>query len=301
MSILLSNEILEAVKKELESAIDSVRIITAYCKENTLKQLNSYIDDSVVDKKLLVRFRMDDVVKGSTDFDILKYAKQNGWKVYIRFDLHAKTYVVDNIRGIIGSANATNSGFGIGKSGNMEMATMVDIEKSDIEKIDGLFSDAIYVNDSIYDILAKQMKDVNDATLKNSSFTWDKSIIDLFRPTIKTLFSYELPNDFEMAKGEYFSFMDAVYDGNIEHFREEFRWCNAYLWLKNLLKINHGSMYFGAISVEMHNSLISDPKPYRKDVKIMLANLLKLIETLDMGEITIDKPNYSQRVTLHND
>ena len=57
-------------------------------------------------------------------------------------------------------------------------------------------------------------------------------------------------------------------------------------------------MYFGAITQELHNALISDPKPYRRDVKQMLSNLLDLIDLLHMEEIEIDKPNYSHRVRL---
>ena len=111
MSLLFSNEILDSVKKELNSATSSVQIITAYCKQSSLSHLNGCINNSVVDKKLLVRFRMDDVLKGSTDFSILEYGIQAGWEVYVRFDLHAKTYIVDNKRGLVGSANATNSGY----------------------------------------------------------------------------------------------------------------------------------------------------------------------------------------------
>lgn len=38
MAILFSNEIMDAVVKELHRATDSVQIITAYCKEKTLKR-----------------------------------------------------------------------------------------------------------------------------------------------------------------------------------------------------------------------------------------------------------------------
>ena len=55
---------------------------------------------------------------------------------------------------------------------------------------------------------------------------------------------------------------------------------------------------FGAITEELHNALVSDPKPYRKDVKQLLANLLSMVEELQMDEIMIDKPNFSQRVRL---
>lgn len=59
-------------------------------------------------------------------------------------------------------------------------------------------------------------------------------------------------------------------------------------------------MYFGELSASLHNTVVSDPKPYRKDIKIMLGNLLRLIEELEMEEIVIDRPNYSQRIRMKN-
>lgn len=90
MAILFSNAILDSVKRELQNATDSVQIITAYCKDSSLKYLNRYIRESVTNKRLLVRFRMDDIIKGSTDFSILENGMDTGWDVYIRFDLHAR-------------------------------------------------------------------------------------------------------------------------------------------------------------------------------------------------------------------
>ena len=115
------------------------------------------------------------------------------------------------------------------------------------------------------------------------------------------MFSHELPETCVLIEGEYINFMDEIYDGNIEKLKMAFRWSNAYLWLLMILKENDGCMYFGALSEKLHNTLVSDPKPYRKDVKTMLSNLLHWIEQLNMEEIIIDKPNYSQRIRLrHN-
>ena len=92
--------------------------------------------------------------------------------------------------------------------------------------------------------------------------------------------------------------MDETFTGDINKFKNTFRWSNAYLWLMTILKENKGCLYFGALTEKLHNALVSDPKPYRRDVKNMLANLLALIVWLDMEEIMIDVPNYSQRVRL---
>lgn len=297
MAILFSNEIMNAVVNELHRASDSVQIITAYCKEKTFKYLDSEISSDVHEKKLLVRFRMDDVVKGSTDFGILDYGIEHGWKVYVRFDLHAKTYIVDNKRGLVGSANATNSGLNIGKTGNMEMAVFVDVEPQDIEKIGSLFNDAIFVDESILHNLRQQFERINfDGD--NDSHSWDDSIMKLFNPHIEALFSYELPEDFKLEPGEYFQFLDESFNGNLDELKETFRWSNAYLWLLDTLRNNDGCMYFGELSTALHDAVVSDPKPYRKDIKQMLSNLLRLIEELKMEEIAIDRPNYSQRIQL---
>ena len=297
MSILFSNEIIDTIKQELQQAELSVQIITAYCKESSFTYLNKYISSKIDNKKLLVRFRMDDILKGSTDFDILEFAIDEGWKVYIRFDLHAKTYIVDNKRGLVGSANATNFGLSIGKLGNMEMATLVDIEKKDIEKINKLFDDAILVDKELVDKLKKQIISVKNKDI-NERHMWDESITNLFNPHINTLFSYELPDDFKLIKGEYFAFLDKKYTGDKKQLKELFRWSNAYLWLLDVLRENNGCLYFGAVTEKLHNTLVSDPKPYRKDVKKMLGNMLSLIEQLEMDEVIIDRPNYSQRIRL---
>ena len=299
MSILFSNEILASIKKELKNASMSVQIITAYCKESSFLYLNSCIGKEVYEKKLLVRFRMDDILRGSTDFSVLESGLKNGWSVYIRFDLHAKTYIVDNKRGLVGSANATKSGLSIGKNGNMEMATLVDIEAKDIEKIVKLFNDAIHIDYKLLENMKKQIVGFEE-TKGVGNPSWDDSITKLFHPHIDTLFSYELPETFLIREGEYFSFLDETYFGDIEKLKEAFRWSNAYLWLLATLKENGGCMFFGALSEKLHNAMVSDPKPYRRDIKNMLANLLSWSEMLKMEEIVIDRPNYSQRVRLAN-
>ena len=297
MAILLSNEIINAVLDELKNAENSVQIITAYCKENTLKKLDSVISGEVQNKRLLVRFRLDDILKGSTDFGILDFGLQHGWNVYLRFDLHAKTYIVDNKRGLVGSANATNSGLNIGKAGNMEMATFVDVEPEDVEKINSLFDDAILVDAELLTKMKQQFDSIEPAE-KQKSHSWNTEITKRFNPCVSALFSYELPEDFSFVAGEYFSFLDYTFTGDLNAFKEVFRWSNAYLWLLKLVKENDGEMYFGTVSEKLHNALVTDPKPYRRDVKLMLANLLDLIEKLGMEEVVIDRPNHSQRITL---
>ena len=295
MAILVSNEILEALYHELKSACESVQIISAYCKLKTIEQLDAMIRKSVRDKRLMVRFRMDDVVKGSTDLAAIEYCMKQNWKVFFRFDLHAKTYIVDNKRGIIASANATNSGLGLAKRANLEMGMLTNMEFEDIQKINRLYQYAIPADENLLNQMKKELSEVSD-NIEMKKVSWSREISEQFQPKVETLFSYELPES--TAIDGYISFLDCDFEGNISEMKKSFRWSNAYVWLLDEVKKHGGEMYFGHLASELHNVLVTDPKPYRKDVKQLLANLLSLVEKLEMNDLIIDRPNYSHRVRL---
>ena len=204
---------------------------------------------------------------------------------------------MDRKRGFVGSANATNSGLNFISHGNMEMGTLVDIDEFDMNKIEALYKDAVFVDDSVYEKLKMQYRDV-ESSESGTTYAWNDEIRNLFNPRISTLFSHELPEKDKYVQGDVISFLETTYTGDEVALREAFRWSNAYLWLLNILKENNGCLYYGTITEKLHNALVSDPKPYRKDVKQLLSNLLTLVEELHMDEIVIDKPNYSQRVRL---
>ncbi len=298
MPLLLTNEILDALVSELQNATDSVQIITAFSKLQTLEYLNDYISASVSEKKLMVRFRLDDLIKGVTDFGILNYALNNGWKPYIRFDLHAKTYIVDDKRMITSSANATGSGLGLGRNENLEMGTLEEIEEKDLEKIRGIYRDAISVDKELIEKLQEQYDAAKVNATAGSNICWDNSIMNMFTRKVDCLFSNELPNLSHYDVGDYISFLDYQYDGDYETFKELFRGSNLYIWLTSILRKNENNMYFGGLSKELHSILIADPKPYRKDVKTYLANIFSLIKEFKFEEFVIDVPNYSERITL---
>lgn len=298
MSLLFSGEIINAIRVEICHAQDSVQVITAYCKTPALQEIDSLINPRIGNKRLMLRFRKDDIARGSTDFSTLEFALTKGWDVFIRFDLHAKTYIVDNKRCIVGSANATNSGLGLFSTGNAEMATLVDVEANDIAKVDKLFDDAICVDNQILELLKAEMP-VVIGTGRSESKQWSSQITDRFHPTVLTLFTHELPAMNAIPQSGYIDFLDIQAEqGNCE-IKEAFRWSNAYLWLLDTLAHNDGCLYFGAATQLLHNALVQDPRPYRQEVKSYMANLLAWVEHLCMDEVRIDRPNYSQRIVLN--
>jgi hypothetical protein len=71
-----------------------------------------------------------------------------------------------------------------------------------------------------------------------------------------------------------------------------------YRWLKRVLNDNNREIYFGSLAEKLHNCLIDDPKPYRRDVKNLLQNLLSWSSHFCGSEIAVDQPNHSQRIKL---
>ena len=104
-----------------------------------------------------------------------------------------------------------------------------------LNKISGLFNDAILIDSDIMTNLKKQY-DLVEKEERKEGLSWDNSILKLFNPHINALFSYELPDDFELKSGEYFSFLDEFFDGNKDKLKEIFRWSNIYLWLLDTLR-----------------------------------------------------------------
>ena len=80
-----------------------------------------------------------------------------------------------------------------------------------------------------------------------------------------------------------------------------FKRSKCYLWLLDTIRKKPSmQMSFGELSKHLHSSILNDPKPYRKDVKQLLGNLLNWITDFDIEEIKIERPNYFQVITYRN-
>ena len=299
MAILVSQKILDRIKSELSRSTESFLLISAYCKRPLVEFFDSCISSEKIEKKLVVRFQPEDIVSGASDLEIYPYCKEQGWKLYFRLDLHAKTYVFDRIRCIVGSANATANGLSIGGTGNYEMATYCELEEKDVKALDMLLYGAVEMTDSIYDAMSKYL----ECQHKENGLLWPEDILKLFKPDYSILFAEDFPTcDNPLhADIEDLLFLNLGRDKNLDQIKMAFAHSKSYLWLVSLIQHQDAKeLYFGAITSCLHNVLLNEPKPYRKDVKQILANLLSWVSILDMEEIEVDRPHHSQRVRLKN-
>ena len=298
MAILVSQKILDRIKSELSRSTESFLLISAYFKLPLVEFFDSCVSSEKIEKKLVVRFQPEDIASGASDLEIYPYCKKRGWKLYFRLDLHAKTYVFDRIRCIVGSANATANGMSIGGTGNYEMATYCELEEKDVRALDTLLYGAVEMTDCIYSQMCQYLASKDKA---DSNLVWPTDILNLFQPDYSILFAEDFPTcDNPLQAGqEDLVFLNMEMNTSLEKIRAAFSHSKSYLWLVSLLRCQETKeLYFGAITVYLHDTLLNEPKPYRKDVKQLLANLLSWVSILDMDEIVVDRPHHSQRVRL---
>lgn len=163
MHLLTTHQARRELAQEVSQARTELHIISAYCKERGLEWIDSHIHNPLQSKKLLVRFLPTDIISGATDFSLYERCKALGWQMYVCFDLHAKTYVFDQKRCIVGSANLTQKGLGIDVAGNFELSAVVNIEEGDMAKIDQMFMAALPMTDVRYEQMRKDLEFLTQA------------------------------------------------------------------------------------------------------------------------------------------
>ena len=267
VDILLSDEIESVLKTELPKCETEVNIVSAFCKVSTLELLDSFINLNVK-KRLLVRFLPSDIASGATDKEIYDYCIRNNWYIYIDNSIHAKTYIFDHVKCIIGSANATNKGLGVADKSNKEASTFFTLDEDSYAKILSLYKDAIVLDEEIYNEIIKAKDD--NIIIKIREFK-------LKEKKIECLMSEDFPTELT----------DIIELYNLK----------SYKWLVDFLKNkDNKESYFGEITKSIHDVFVKDPRPFRKDIKQHLIDLFGCIKRLKIKEIEITRPKYSECV-----
>lgn len=268
--ILISGEVEEKLKIEVPSCAVDFNVVSGFCKLQTLKFLDSLCRKGI-NKKILVRFLPSDIASGATDKEIFDYCKNNGWAIFVDYTIHAKTYIFDKVKCIMGSANATNRGIGSAENSNKEASTFFELNDGQYQKVMTLYNDAIQLDDSLYDYIISQVDDTPVIMSINKRRQHEE--------IIECLMTEDFPSE----------------DSDIIELHNS----KAYKWLKMYLESKQDKCaYFGELSCAIHNVFIREPRPYRHDIKDCLANLLASIKNNKDAAIVITKPNYSEKVLL---
>lgn len=287
-------DIKQTIIEELEYTQSSICIISAFVKVDSLRFVEEHLAQSVKRKTLLVRFRREDIINGATDFEIGNFCMENGWDLYFHADLHSKIYVYDNDRAMIGSANLTSVGIGLDRGVNIESVVLLKIGKDEIDSMNKLFSLSRKIDESLLSMMAKQISsDMVQGHISSEETSWSEDIWNSskhdFLWTSQMIFS---PSPYEIC--EHDKKLLNLTDGySIDQVRSQFMSSTVYKWLRETVV---EETYFGELTARLHESLLDDPKPYRKDVKRLIADLLTWITELGIDEFQVDRPRHSQRI-----
>lgn len=299
MGLLFSDEIKSQLEVELRQTVNDIHIVSAYCKKSAIQFVENCVVNHMQSKNLMVRFAYNDIISGASDLDVYDFCRNNGWKLYMRLDLHAKTYIFDKMRCIVGSANLTSRGINIADNANYEIALLTSVSDEEMCRIENLFEDAVLITDEMYDLMKECINNNNDKI--QAPDDWNDKILSLFNPKIEVLFTYDFPNcnSLSCLKEDSLDFLGLSTGWTTSTVKKSFEKCNVYRWLKSVLEQKpNKEIYYGELSSLIHNTIINDPKPYRKEVKELQSNFLNWIIELDIQEVKIDRPNHSQRIRL---
>ncbi len=279
-----------------------VNILSPYLTMAAVEYLFQHLPLGV-HTKIIVRARPQDILSGSVDINALNILHESGIKCFLHRTLHGKFYQINEDEGYIGSANFTSNGLCLSGYGNLELTLKVKLSTQDQSFIASIFQTAIPItNEIIKEMIAFSLRENKDLGLCPA--WWDNLLpIINYIPENDGLYVGDLPwCNFSTENTD----VDIEHDKDIFSFgkpikemRNEFLQSKVFLFIiDKLKKCEHKNMYFGELSKLIHSSLRDDLLPYRKEVKGYVINLLTYIENLVPDKIAIDRPNYSQRISL---
>tara|TARA_Y100000816_G_scaffold114482_1_gene80149 strand:+ start:1436 stop:2404 length:969 start_codon:yes stop_codon:yes gene_type:complete len=296
--------------ESLRSSKKRVIILSAYVKKIGISWLEDQLKGKEIDCTIISRWQKGDLATGSSDLECYTLCKENNWKFKILNDLHAKVMLIDNKDLFIGSPNLTGSGMSLIPVSNKELGIKIEAITNDIKTIDGLVEDAILVDDEIYNDLKKwkiKLPEINKPSIPEYPESLKNKLKENFNKiwvhnflwsTVEELLNINKINSNVLHDIQLLGLKEN--EINLENLKEAFIKSKIYKWLINqLMKKNDKEIYFGELSETIANSLLDDPKPFRKNIKILQSNLYSFLNHLNLENIEISIPKKkSQRLKL---
>jgi hypothetical protein len=303
-----------------------VTIVSAYLKESALCQLAEHINSSN-QVSIVTRWQAADLLSGSSDLSAYKFAADHSWPFFARLDLHAKLYQIGNQSIYIGSANLTARGYGLNNnSGNAEGMVKVLATECNVATVKEFFSRAVRIDSATFERLSAWVEShptlETGSDLEADGYPLSEPHLDREFEEITSLMVSECfhsdgsflccPNNDSSTKADDaivhdlsllgMRKLDSFKQLHLEDVAKRFRQTRAFNWLANILNnSSDGEMYFGELTAVLDQVLADDPKPYRKSIKVLLANLLAWVQVLPETGMEVDRPRFSQRVFLSKD
>jgi hypothetical protein len=110
------------------------------------------------------------LVSGATDIELYDYCKEKGIYLFVNNRIHLKTYLVDYMRVLTGSANLTNRGMGEAQESNYEtLVELPNVTSEYLIKLARIKGESIYVQESYFEDLKNAMLELKEKFKSNES------------------------------------------------------------------------------------------------------------------------------------
>jgi hypothetical protein len=293
---------------------DDLRLCSAFMKASALEQIASHVPKAKK-VRLLTRWKASDLLAKASDIRCYEIAKQLGWDFYIKPDFHGKIYWVPDNGILVGSWNATASGFGLNAHPNDEIGTLVAENKYNTSVVDAYFENAVKVIDDLYGEIFSFVESSTAGSDSNSVFPEHikRRLIPKIEAIRRLLLSECIQTDpsefmtpskseaFEvLADRELLGVFHKSYSSDevVSCFVES----KIYLWLIALIESSGGSISFGQVAAALHSDLLDDPAPHRVEVKYLVQKLFSWIKWAGpvRTRVSVSQPRYSEVMRLLN-
>lgn len=268
------------ISNRSSSCEKSVLIASAFLKVKALENLLTSIP-STVDIAVVSRWRAQDLVLGVSDTEAYCFCRSRGIPFGISLDFHGKLYFFDESEIFLGSANLTSRGFSLSKTGNIEFGTRFLADRHDRSIISHfLENEVVWLTDQVYEQMKREIDRADRPDLPSRQevdIEWPSEIANQLKPHVSSLWMeevllhspQELLSDEEQNESQTHDLELLGYTGSgyteadlISGFcRTKFyRWICAQV-------IDRPGINIGGLSAALHQDLMDDPAPYRRDVK----------------------------------
>jgi hypothetical protein len=287
-TILQNKEYIEALEQSLLSSKDEVLIVSAYLRSEVLNWAAKKIPEHVL-VNVVTRWMPQDLVFGASDLEAFEVARKQRWGFYLDQDLHAKSVLIDSDKLFLGSANFTSRGTHLFGDGNNELGILVRATNDEADKIKQYIANSYKLTMPMY-IEMKANIDTLDKSKEEKPIKWSGDIESCISRMVESLWVDEC---FHCSPDEFFS---GRISDNIKHDRqmlrtdkpsfESIKQTKIMKWLESVVhESNKEYLTFGYITKRLHDAIITDPKPYRKDVKIFVSNIFSWVVKYKLLEV----------------
>mgnify|MGYP000365619819 CR=1 FL=1 len=288
--LLDSSNFSHKLHQSIRTTKSTLLIASAFIKLGALSKL-SFLDESI-DVIVISRWQKHDLLCGASDIEVYNFCKSKGWKFGISLNFHGKLYLIDKKEIYLGSANFTLRGLNLADICNIEFGTVIPVERTDLVRIDQFLRTEIsWIDDHKFHLIEKEFLD--DKTVKQPlpDTHWSIELASTLTTAVEYLWVHELIfntpdsllalnlndeshiHDYEILGLD----IDSIDARSIKNQFKRTRLCS---WVYSQLAKNN-EMNFGAFSHALHNALLDDPIPYRKEVKEFVAVLFEWFKFID--------------------